>query len=345
MKAKRIIYIDILNIIAILAVVILHQNGIVHQFFNSRAWYTSLVFECCFYFAVPLFLMISGAMLMPYREKYDTKTFFKKRALKVLIPAIFWIVFMFVWRIFVVKNLTVNDWSIKNILNMVFSNIEEPTYYFLFLILGAYLTVPVISRLAKVEYRKTLWYLVIVFFIFNAFVPNLLKLFGISYNADLELMIGQWAMYMVLGYLLSTQDIKKEYRIVLYILTIFSVAYRYITTVLLSVDSGEIIKTTWGYGQFHAILLASSVFVFIKNMNLKWLEKKERILDLLSKVAGCSFGVYLVHKIVMYYEISIIGIDVKSIWWRTLGFVMTYMISLGIVLILKRIPVLKRVVP
>lgn len=101
MKDNRKIYIDILNIIAIIAVVALHCNGIVHGSPNTRAWNSSLIVECICYFAVPLFLMLTGATLMNYRKKYDTKTFFKKRILKVAIPFIFWAIIMFVWKILI----------------------------------------------------------------------------------------------------------------------------------------------------------------------------------------------------------------------------------------------------
>lgn len=75
---KRIVYYDILNVLAIIAVVALHCNGIVHNFSTNykRAWMTSLIVECICYWAVPIFLMLSGATLMKYREKYNTKTFF-----------------------------------------------------------------------------------------------------------------------------------------------------------------------------------------------------------------------------------------------------------------------------
>ena len=73
-KGSRVIYFDILNIIAIVAVIALHCNGIVHGNPNIKAWNTSLIVECICYFAVPLFCMLSGATLMNYREKYDTKT-------------------------------------------------------------------------------------------------------------------------------------------------------------------------------------------------------------------------------------------------------------------------------
>ena len=80
-KENFIIYFDILNIIACLAVLILHHNGIVWQFSKSWSWRMSLLVECVFYWAVPIFLMLSGATLMNYREKYSTQMFFKNALL------------------------------------------------------------------------------------------------------------------------------------------------------------------------------------------------------------------------------------------------------------------------
>ena len=49
-----------------------------------------MLVEVGFYWAVPIFLMLSGATLMNYREKYSTKTFFSKRLSRVVFPWIFW---------------------------------------------------------------------------------------------------------------------------------------------------------------------------------------------------------------------------------------------------------------
>jgi len=189
-KSNRVIYFDILNIIAIIAVIAMHCNSIVHGKPNSTAWITSLIIECMCYFAVPLFCMLSGATLMNYREKYDTKTFFKKRLLKVAIPFIFWAIIMFVWKIHIgwINIQSINT-PIKFI-NAFFANKEEATYYFMFIILGLYLTMPLLSLLAKKEYTKQLWFVVLLYFIFNAFLPNILELFKIQLNTNLTVQLG-----------------------------------------------------------------------------------------------------------------------------------------------------------
>ena len=342
---KRVVYFDILNIIAIVAVVALHCNGIIHSNPNVKAWNTSLIMECIFYFAVPLFFMLSGAKLIPYREKYDTKTFFKKRVVKVLIPFMFWIAFMFVWKI-KIKALdlqqlqTVKDW-----LNAFLTNKEEGTYYFLFDILGLYITIPLLSLLTKNEYRKTLWFTILIYFVFNAFFPNVLELFGIKYNMSLSLQIGGYCIYALLGYLLSIQNIEKKYRIVIYIGAIIGSIYRYTTTFILSKEAGQVIKTTWGYTSWHCILLTSAVFLLVKNSKVEELLKgKDKIVNILAKIANCSFGVYLIHLIIKYYEIKLLNLDIYTWQFRTFGIISTYLISLAIVYVLKKIPIIKKIV-
>lgn len=90
MKKKRILYFDILNILACFGVVCLHQNGIVHWYdIHTAPFKQSLIFEVGFFWAVPIFFMLSGATLFDYRSRYSTKEFLLRRAKRVLIPFFF----------------------------------------------------------------------------------------------------------------------------------------------------------------------------------------------------------------------------------------------------------------
>lgn len=79
-KNNRIVYFDILNIMAIITVIGLHCNGNVYSYSvdNRRLWATSLIAECIFYWTVSVFVMLTDATLMKYRERYSTKVFMKK---------------------------------------------------------------------------------------------------------------------------------------------------------------------------------------------------------------------------------------------------------------------------
>ena len=69
MKEKR--YLDLLSIIAAFSVIILHVNGVFWEFSSTQSyWKSALIIESVFYFAVPVFFMISGATLMNFYERY-----------------------------------------------------------------------------------------------------------------------------------------------------------------------------------------------------------------------------------------------------------------------------------
>lgn len=344
LKNTRITYLDILNVIAIIAVIALHCNGIVHGNPNTRAWNTSLIVECICYFAVPLFCMLSGATLMNYREKYDTKTFFKKRFIKVLVPFAFWAIIMFIWKIHIIKTIP-NINGLKNWINAFFQNKEESTYYFMYSILGIYLTMPILSLLTEKKHRKTLWFTVVLHFIFNSLIPNVLNLFEITYNTNTQVLLGGYIIFVILGYLLSTEELSRNKRIIIYIFAIIGVLYRFFTTYIMSKEYGYVIKTTWGYTSWHSILLASSVFIFIKQLFTVKISLSAKKAKLVSKISSCSFGIYLIHQIVMYYEKTIFSINTASWEWRTMGVIITYIISLIIVFSMKKIPIVKKLVP
>lgn len=68
-------YIMLVNVLSMLAVVYMHVNNCFWTFSTERYWKSADVIESVMYFAVPCFFMISGANLMDYRKRYDTKTF------------------------------------------------------------------------------------------------------------------------------------------------------------------------------------------------------------------------------------------------------------------------------
>ena len=343
-KNERVLYYDILNILACFCVILLHCNGMAHVYSNNRGWYISLFVDCIACWAVPVFFMLTGATLMNYRKKYDTKTFFKKRVLKTLIPFIVWATIVFIWK--KTNNIIkIDDLSIRGIMNFIILDNEEVTYWFFWAIFSIYLCLPVLSHLTEEKHRKTLWYIAIVSAIFNS-APGLLNIIGISWNDNFKFNIaGGYLMYVVFGYLLSTQEIKKRWRIIIYILGICAILIKYIGTVYYSTKLGVINKFFWDYPLFVCLFIAVAVFVFIKSVNYNNIKNNVKITNIISKISACSFGIYLIHRIVMYYQLHLLSINDHSWQWRSIGAITTYLIALAIVLVLRKIPIIKKIVP
>ena len=84
------LYISVLNCVSCVAVVLLHTNGIFWSHPSGELWISANFIETYFYWAVPIFFMISGATLMDYRERYTTAEFYKNRIKKTVVPFVFW---------------------------------------------------------------------------------------------------------------------------------------------------------------------------------------------------------------------------------------------------------------
>ena len=56
-------YLTLLSVLSAVAVVYLHTNTCFWDFRNEPYWFSANIIESVFYFAVPIFFMISGATL------------------------------------------------------------------------------------------------------------------------------------------------------------------------------------------------------------------------------------------------------------------------------------------
>lgn len=340
-KDNRIIYFDILNIIACIAVLFLHCNGGVHSFSNTRLWKECLVIEVLFYFAVPIFVMLTGATLLNYRKRYDTKTYFCKRIEKVVIPWIIWSMI-----VYIVHNKNLN---IINFLKSFINQKIETIYWFFPLIIYLYCLIPVLSILTEKEkYRKTMWGIVGFIFIFQTILKPLCQMLNITYPNVLNYTLepNAYIIYLLLGYLLSTTDLNKKCKISLYILSIIALFTRYLYTMSASVETGVLNKASWGYTSFTGLFPAISVFILIKD--LKWNEILSRIKvnpQILSNIASCSFGVYLMHMLVKSRITNLFNINTASYFYRLIFPLILYIICITLVYAIKKIPFIKKIVP
>ena len=289
--------------------------------------------------------MITGATLLGYRKRYDTKTFFKKRFMKILIPLICWSALMMLWDVFITRSVNMPT-SFASFFNMFMYSKFNSIYYFMFVILGIYITIPTLSPLSENKNRGILKYTIVAFFVLNTLIPDLLQFTQLSVNPNLKLQLAGWIILPLVGYYLNTTSFSKRQRILIYLLGAASVAYHFLITYCLSTSSGILKTPASDYGQFHVILSTSAIFVFFKNLRLKL---SPRASGALKTLAGCSFGIFLCHILIMHYESAIIrhafGLQTSSWIYRLLCPFLTYALCVGLVLILKKIPFLRRIVP
>ncbi len=338
---KKNLWISYANIAAASAVVIMHCNGVFWSFPEGRLWLSSNFIETFFYWAVPVFFMITGATLIDYRDRYDTGTFFRKRFLRTLVPFLFWSVIGF---LFHGANI---DWSVqysvKEVLEGILNNRFMSVYWYFMPLFSAYLSIPLLSAVDKKIRIRVYAYCISVYFILSSVLPLMFKLLGMQYNYELGLpVLGGYLVYVLLGYLISRCEIPKRHRMVIYVLAVFGWFLHFYGTHVLSMDAGAVIDTFKGYMNLPAFLHAAGVMVLFRY--IPWEQLPERVNQLAVSMQKYTFGIYLVHMYLIMFIPPHTGIDTNSILWRTLGAAVVYVLSLGICTVIGRIPVLKKTI-
>lgn len=124
----RDVNLDLIRAVAISFVILIHSKG------------TNII-----YTAVPMFIMLSGALVLPKDENY--KTFYKKRLKRILLPFLIWSPIMY---LVLSRTGRIDNPCVGNFFYLLSSTGVHGAYWYVYEILGLYLLAPFISKGVKV---------------------------------------------------------------------------------------------------------------------------------------------------------------------------------------------------
>lgn len=330
---QRILYFDILNVVACFSVVCLHCNGFVHSFIKDDWWWLRVLIEVACFFAVPVFFMLSGATLLDYRKKYSTKTFFKKRFTRTFIPFLVWSA-LFYSLSFITKGTEGETWR-EVVTNICIGKIPYTNYWFFIPLFLIYLFMPFLSLMSGSMKEKQILYLCILLGFFQTLLPTVLYLANI--HLDMSLPFGSYVIYVFLGYYLahSTIETDKRWMITLGLLALLSMVGRYILVYQASEETPEVFSYLGPYAVFPAIfifLLFKKLFKGDKCAHPFW-----------ESLSSKSLGVYLIHTAL----ISVIGkaIHREEVLFIPVAIASVYLLSVLMVYIMQKNRLLRHLVP
>lgn len=342
-------YISYLSVISAIAVVFLHANICFWNFEESRTWISANIIESIFYFAVPVFFMISGATLLDYNERYSTKTFFAKRARKTLIPYLVWSVIGLLFSIFFEKAIALSDLSAGYVAKALLEGTSVASLYWFFPALFCiYLAIPPLAAIPKEKKGKIFTYIAILCLILNIGIPFILTVSGSPYTFPLFMSIGSgYLFYTIIGYLFREITMRPVFRIVIYVLGIAGFITQTVGTQLLSFRTGGINETLKGYTNLPCILYAAAVFIFIKSIFEKTHKNgRDNLLDrLVGRMSKYTMAIYMMHWYFLRIFVEILHIDETLLAYRLLSPFFAIALSMGLTFLLRKIPVVRRIVP
>lgn len=142
--SQRIFYLDLLKGVSIVFVVLLHVSalGLSETNVGNYAWEVYIIADSFCRFTVPVFVMISGALMLD--EKKEFKLI--KSVRRLMVPLFLWS-FLYALVVIGYQYREVSLESLQKILRLTF---VTPTHnWFLFMLIGLYMMIPLIKPLLK----------------------------------------------------------------------------------------------------------------------------------------------------------------------------------------------------
>lgn len=328
---NRVFYYDLLRAIAIVGVILCHVDGIYEFTTASLKLAIPSMLNCIGLLGVPIFLMLSGALLL--NRDFTLSYFFKRRFTRVIYPFIFWMI------ITILIGFVFLNWNSDMALKTFFGT-PAPSWY-IWVLIGIYLFLPVINSYIKEYHFKGMelflgiWLFTIILSTFNLYPFKRLEL---SYFAG-------YIGFVVLGYYLdnkkfSLSDKKMFYLGIatLIIFTFLHMFFRFNHAPIFYDKYLNIILVIQSIGLFLSVKYLDAISSNTKNIYEKI--KTGSLGKLVISISVCSYGMYFTHSIILKF---IKLIDINSIKLLPLILIFVVFLSWAIIVILSRIPYIKKV--
>ena len=283
MVGKRIYYYDVLNVVSCISVIALHCNGYVHRFDTAdQCWWLHVLYEVAFYNAVPIFFMLSGATLLGYHKKYDTRTFFRKRFRKAFLPFLFWSVVFFLFA----AVFTHTEFTPGSVAYMILTcKIPFTNFWFFVPLFLLYLFMPFLSVMVSNLKNSQVLCLIVLIVGLQAIVRPV----SMQVDVEWDLPMGSYVAYALLGYYLSRTSWEQNRRVIIAValMALLFMSLRYI----LVLDSVYRKPVLWTYLSLYGYFGSVAIFLTVKRLCINY--EGGGIVRFLS---ARSFGVYLLQR-------------------------------------------------
>ncbi len=324
---------DGLRLLATFAVILLHLCARPWEALHPEepSWQIFNVLDSATRWAVPVFVMISGALFLNPDKEISFTSICRKNILRILAAFGFWSALY-----------AVLDWLRGAPLSQLPLNFLKGAYHmwFLYLIMGLYLFVPLLRKLTASPQRTRifLWVGGVLFFVLPRAV-HLLSVLGVKVPFQGVILQGMninvvsvcYLFVFVLGHTLYQNPPRPLIRGFIYGLGIAGFA----ATVLLTAWHSRLMDTPSGafytYMSLNVMAMAVAVFVAFR---ANFASDDRRI----TLNAQYSFGAYLSH-VLLIDLVALFGIR----WWSVLPMaVFVFVVSLGLSALLHLVPGLKK---
>jgi len=338
-KDSDLFWLNDMRFLAAIAVIFVHiSQGVmkISDGIGSMQWWVANIYQALTYWGVPVFVMISGALLLnPSREYVNSKEFYNKRVKRLLPPLIFWSIVYILWS-FLKAKVTHTSYGISDIVNQLIMGTPYYHLWYVYMVFGLYLITPYLRKVIKYSTKEELFVIVglVMFLSIVSVYSNGGSIETVIFLQKFPYYIG----YFVLGYLIM----KYSYCVPTIVHVLF-----FMLSVLATIIGAAIVESPYMmYNNFSPtmIITAVSLMFIIKSLHKKIPIKKE----IREKLASFSLGAYLIHPLILSVikKFNYFDIDLKSYSFFAIPFFVFIIVVISILIayIMSKIPYLRRTI-
>ena len=303
---NRIVFLDYLRVIACFMVILVHacefyylgDNGVEFAANGDRFWVTLI--DSAFRESVPLFVMASSFLLLPLT--CGSGTFFRRRFSRVFVPFVIWSV---LYAVLPVLFGTVSGDISGRLVNLSYTfNYDAGHLWFIYMLIGVYLTMPILSPwLRQVSERGERLFLIVWFVttFWDYLHPALGDIWGKALWNDFH------ALYYYsgfIGYVVMAHYIREHIdwslrKTAAIALPLIALGYAF-TAGTFYIHAGEsadyaYVEQSWKFCTFNVAMMTAGCFLLMRHINYSgaWLYTP------VSTISRMSYGIYLMHIFVL----------------------------------------------
>lgn len=338
----RDIWVDYLRVIAMIAVVITHTSVTVFKNveFSTWNWWLANTINTLSRFAVPMFVMISGYLVLS--KDMSVKEFYTKKSVRIIPPILFWSLFYVCLTHYLNNNIDIVSILKTTIFELFIKGKTAPHLWYLSMFICLMAIAPFVNKLmlGKQLSKPDLWYLIGVIVLLALFsevaiLSNHIMGQGISWFKEFPWFVG----YFVLGYILGNNRLTLNFKpyllvIISSIIIMLTLYVNYLLVFTLNIKKDWLILNNVGILN---LIITSTIFYSFYSIRNKCVDFKG-----LKTLANASFGVYFIHPFFMVLFDQTAYFNIISSSPEFISYIAGIIIcSFGSIILLRKIPSFK----
>lgn len=338
---KPIFFIDFLRCSAAFAVVIIHVLGPFRKLYGDipeSEWLAAITFNSLTRWAVPIFMMITGALLLSPKTPFCYDHYLKKRLKKVVIPFIAW---TFIYALVGSLPVHLEQWNIEDFLTIIVASPTDPTWYhlwFFYDFIPLYILLPFLYLLLVKLPREHIKLLLLAYLLLFS-----MKWLGVKSVILINIVL--YSGYLVLGWFLVQRDNSKIFN-PLIIAGCSMLALNIWGTWYIADTQGRYSSFYMGYKSLNTAVIAAMIFVAAQQYAEKISGQLRRFITYASRY---SFGIFLIHPLILL-PVRNLDNGLYLFWgsnWLAIPAisVIVFILSLLATIVFVKIPGIRQLVP